>query len=99
MIQSHDTKVELDKPTYVGCDSLDLSKLHMLNCRYNTSETQFKGSYKVIYNATDNLNYLMEHADTYEWMKENRTEFDSSGSKREDMKDGNNKKVRGKSSD
>jgi hypothetical protein len=42
MIEAFTEKVVLDKPIYVGCAILDLSKLHMLRFHYNVIEKQLK---------------------------------------------------------
>jgi len=92
MIENYKEKVVLDKPIYIGCAILDLSKLHMLKFHYNVIEKNFKNTYKLIYSDTDSLIYLIYHDDIYEWVKDNREHFDLSDSKREDMKDNTNKK-------
>ncbi len=38
MIETYEEHVTLDKPIYVGCAILDLSKLHMLDFHYNVIE-------------------------------------------------------------
>ena len=82
MIENYKEKVILDKPIYIGCAILDLSKLHMLKFHYNVIEKNFKNQYKLIYSDTDSLIYLIHHDDIYEWMKGNREHFDLSDYKK-----------------
>ena len=42
MIEKYKTIVEMSKPIYVGCASLDLSELTMLQFHYNVIETILK---------------------------------------------------------
>jgi len=44
LIQTHKTNVVYDKPVYVGCSILDISKLRMMDFHYNTMENISKGS-------------------------------------------------------
>ena len=92
-------KVVYDKPVYVGCTILDLSKLHMTEFHYEVIHKNFKGIYSLVYGDTDSLTYSIQHDDIYEWIKNNREYFDLSDSIREDMKDNTNKKVPGKFKD
>ena len=42
LIQTHKTATLYDKPVYVGCAILDVSKLRMLDFHYNTMENNTK---------------------------------------------------------
>ena len=42
MIEKYKTKLVMNKPIYVGCANLDLSKLTMLEFHYNVIEKHFK---------------------------------------------------------
>ena len=44
LIQTHKTATVYDKPVYVGCAILDISKQRMLDFHYTTIEKNFKGS-------------------------------------------------------
>jgi hypothetical protein len=99
LIEMYRDKVIYDKPIYVGCTILDLSKLHMTEFHYEVIHKNFKGKYSFLYGDTDSLTYSIQHDDIYEWIKENREYFDLSDSIREDMKDNTNKKVPGKFKD
>jgi hypothetical protein len=99
LIETHKTKIVYDKPVYVGCTVLDLSKLHMLKFHYEVMEKQFGEKAKVVYSDTDSYVYEIEHPNIYEWMKENKTWFDLSKCKREDLRCDENKNVLGKFKD
>ena len=57
MIQTHKTSTVYDKPVYVGCAILDLSKLRMLDFHYNTIHKNLNGYYDLLYSDTDSLVY------------------------------------------
>jgi hypothetical protein len=96
LIETHKEKIVYDKPVYVGCAILDLSKLKMLEFHYNVIDKQFGNKAKLIYSDTDSFVYEIEHDDIYEWQKQNEDEwFDLSDSKRPDLKSDKNKKKLG----
>jgi hypothetical protein len=96
MIENYKTEIIYDKPVYVGCAILDLSKLKMLEFRYNVIDKQFGDRAKLIYSDTDSFVYEIEHEDIYDWQKQNEHEwFDLSDSKRLDLKSDKNKKKLG----
>jgi len=90
LIQEHKTKVVYDRPCYVGCAVLDLSKLHMLKFHYNIIEKNLKGKYDLIYSDTDSLVYHIRHQNFYKWQHENSDEFDLSNLTGKFKKDDNN---------
>ena len=53
MIETHKTKIVYDKPVYVGCAILDLSKLKMLEFHYHVLDNQFGDKAKLIYSDTE----------------------------------------------
>ena len=55
LIQTHKTATLYDKPVYVGCAILDLSKQRMLYFHYGTIEAHHKGKYDLLYSDTDSL--------------------------------------------
>ena len=96
LIETYREKIVYDKPVYVGCAILDLSKLKMLEFHYNVIDKQFGKRAKLIYSDTDSFVYEIEHEDIYKWQKENETDwFDLSDSKREDIQSNTNKKKLG----
>ena len=99
LIETFKTKIVYDKPVYVGCAVLDLSKLHMMDIHYNVIEAQFGNRAKLIYSDTDSFVYEIEHENIYDWIKDNKSWFDLSKSKREDLKCKDNENVLGKFKD
>ena len=99
LIETYKTKIVYDKPVYVGCAVLDLSKLHMMDFHYNVMEAQFGSRAKLIYSDTDSFVYEIEHENIYDWIKDNKEWFDLSKSKREDLKCKDNENVLGKFKD
>ena len=95
LIQTHKTSIVYDKPIYVGCSILDLSKIRMLDFHYNTIEANFKGKYNLLYSDTDSLVYQIEHKNLHKWMKANGNEFDLSNMS-DEYKDETNNNVLGK---
>ena len=57
MIEHAKTKVVMSKPIYVGCTSLDLSNLTMLEFHYNVIERMSNNNYTVSYCDTDSFGY------------------------------------------
>jgi hypothetical protein len=78
LIQTHKTQIVYDKPMYVGCCILDLSKVRMLDFHYNTMEKHHKYKYNLIYSDTDSLVYHVKHENLHQWMHDNPDEFDLS---------------------
>ncbi len=46
LIETHKTRIVYDKPVYVGCAILDLSKLHMLQFHYDVIQKKLRGQSK-----------------------------------------------------
>ena len=99
LIETHKTKLVYDKPMYIGCAILDLSKLHMLDFHYNVIQKQFGNRAKLIYSDTDSFVYEIEHNNIYDWIKENKEHFDLSKSERPDLNCKSNENVFGKFKD
>ena len=78
MIETYKTKIVYDKPVYVGCTVLDLSKLHMMDLHYNLMEPTFGEKAKIVYSDTDSFVYEIEHPNVYDWIGQNKTWFDLS---------------------
>ena len=66
---------------------------------YDVINKEFENKYDLIYSDTDSLVYNIYTDDLYDWIKNNKSHFDLSESKREDLKDNKNKKVLGKFKD
>ncbi len=96
LIETYKTRIVYDKPVYVGCSVLDLSKLHMMDFHYNVIQAQHGNKAKLIYSDTDSFVYEIEHDNIYNWTKENKKWFDLSKSERPDMKCNDNEGVFGK---
>ncbi len=78
LIQTHRTATIYDKPDYVGCAILDVSKERMLDFHYNTIEKEHKWKYDLLYSDTDSLVYQIKHKNLHKWFYENEDEFDLS---------------------
>ena len=74
----HKTATVYDKPVYVGCAILDISKERVLDFQYNTIHKHFNGSYDLLYSDTDSLVYQIKHKNLNKWLFENEDEFDLS---------------------
>jgi hypothetical protein len=79
LIPTHKTATIYDKPFYVGCAVLDLSKLRMLDFHYTTIEKKLTGKYDLLYSDTDSLIYHIQSKNLNKWMFEHEEEFDLSG--------------------
>ena len=99
MLEMYNMAITCNKPSYIGMNILDLSKLHMMKFHYEVIQKQFDDKADLLYSDTDSLVYSIEHEDIFEWIKENREHFDLSDSIRPDLKDNTNKKVIGKIKD
>ena len=60
LIQTHKTETVYDKPVYVGCAILDISKVKMMDFHYNTIHANLAGSYELLYSDTDSLIYHIQ---------------------------------------
>ena len=61
-----------NRPIYVGCSILDVSKLTMMKIQYDGMHKNFEKRYNSIYSDTDSLVYNIQPDDIYEWIKQNR---------------------------
>jgi len=64
-----------DRPSYIGCSILDISKVHMMKFVYEVIHSNFEGRYKIWYSDTDSLVINIKHLDIYEWIEENKKHF------------------------
>lgn len=96
MIEMYKKEIVYDKPIYVGTSILDLSKLTMMRYHYEVIAKNFN-NYQLIYSDTDSLVYNIYCDDIYEWIDNNKSEFDLSEDKY--RADNANKKVLGKMKD
>ena len=95
LIQMFKQELIYDRPSYIGCSILDLSKVHMMKFVYEVIHSNFEGRYTILYSDTDSLVIDIKHPDIYEWIKENKQHFDLAESSRADMKDHTNEKKLG----
>ena len=91
------TKVEMNKPVYLGQAILDLSKVVMYEFHYDYMKPKYGENLKICYMDTDSLVYHIKTEDFYEDMaKDVETRFDTSVYSEEDARPlpiGLNKKV------
>jgi len=93
-------KVELNKPIYVGCSVLDLSKTLMYDFHYDFIKRKYGNKAKLLGTDTDSLKYVIETEDLYKDMKKEKERFDFSEYPEEHFcYDESNKKVLGKMKD
>ena len=78
LVQMHKTSLIYDKPIYVGCCILEISKVRMMDLHYNTIHKHFENNYDLIYSDTDSLVFHIKHNKLYKWMSEHPDEFDLS---------------------
>ncbi len=99
LIELYKQEIKYDKPIYVGCTILDLSKRTMMDFHYNVIHKHFPGQYQLLYSDTDSVVYRLIVPDIYQWVGNYKEHFDLSESQRGDLKDDTNKKVLGKFKD
>ena len=92
LIQMFKQELIYDRPSYIGCNILDLSKVHMMKFVYEVIHSNFEGRYTILYSDTDSLVIDIKHPDIYEWIKENKQHFDLAESSGCDMKDHTNER-------
>ena len=68
--ETNKTRMVYDKPLYVGCAVLDLSKLHMMDFHYNVIQKAFGDRAKLTYSDMDSFVYEIEHDNIYELIGE-----------------------------
>ena len=72
------TKIELNKPIYVGFAILDLSKTLMYDFHYGYIKTKYGDNAQLCFTDTDSLLYDVKTADIYQDMAEDADKFDTS---------------------
>ena len=77
-VHSKQTKLLLNKPSYVGMCILELSKLVMYNFHYNYILPKYGKKAKLLFTDTDSLCYHIETEDIYSDFFEDRELFDNS---------------------
>lgn len=94
------TKLVLNRPIYVGCSILDISKILMYDFHYNFIKNRYNDGAKLLFTDTDSLCYEIETADIYSDMLNDRHLFDTSDYDRTHfLYSDDNKKVLGKMKD
>jgi len=79
-ISASKEKVLYNKPYYIGCAILDLSKVYMLDFHYNYMKVNYLNC-NLLYTDTDSLVYNIKTDDLYKDMYDNKDKFDLSNSK------------------
>lgn len=94
-------EVVMDKPIYVGCCVLELSKMVMYEFHYNYIKEKYGDKAKLIKTDTDSLEYFIECEDLYKDMFDDRDRFDLSDFPKDERNynDKTNMKVPGKMKD
>lgn len=93
------SEVFLNKPIYVGCAILDLSKIWMYQFHYGFIKAKYGNRARLLFTDTDSLCYHIQTDDLFSDFKENGTLFDFDGMPKDHvlhLKDNPNKKVLGK---
>ena len=72
------TKIELNKPIYVGFAILDLSKTLMYSFHYDYIKTRYGNNAQLCFTDTDSLLYDVKTADIYKDMAKDADKFDTS---------------------
>ena len=99
-IHVNKTKLELNKPIYIGFSVLDLSKHLMYDWYYNKLKKKYGENCTLLYTDTDSLLVDIKTNDVYKDMLETKDEYDFSDYQRDHpLYDETNKKVIGKMKD
>ena len=99
-LHSHNTRLKLNKPVYVGMCVLDLSKHLMYDWYYNTLKRKNDSNCTLLYTATDSLLVDLKTPDVYADMESMKTHYDFSDyPKDHPLFSEQNKKVIGKFKD
>lgn len=69
MVELSKTTTTLDKPVYIGCVVLDLSKYLMYDFWYNSIRKEYGDSAQLVYTDTDSLIFSVETEDIYADLK------------------------------
>lgn len=76
--QNKVTNLILNKPVYVGCAILDLSKIIMYNFHYNTMVKAYGPNLNLLFTDTDSLMYEIFTEDVYKDMEHFQEQLDTS---------------------
>ena len=98
-IESTPKTVKYDKPCYIGCAILDISKIYMLDFYYDYMIPKYKENVKLIYTDTDSFVFEVKTEDLYQDQYDDRHLFDLSNVQIEKFYDKSNAKVVGKFKD
>ena len=98
-IHVYKTKLELNKPIYIGFSVLELSKHLMYDWYYNKLKKKYGENCTLLYTDTDSLLVDIKTNDVYKDMLETKDEYDFSDPKDHPLYDETNKKVIGKMKD
>ena len=99
-IQMKKTKLKLNKPVYIGCSILDISKIFMYDFHYSYIMSKYGLNAKLLFTDTDSLCYQIQTDDIYHDMAQDSHLFDTSDYPIEHpLYNTTNKKVLGKMKD
>ena len=77
-IENKVTNLVLNKPVYVGCTILDLSKTIMYDFHYNVMTPRYGSNLNLLFTDTDSLMYEIFTDDIYQDMTQFQDYFDTS---------------------
>lgn len=77
-VENKRTNLLLNKPVYVGCTILELSKIVMYDFHYNVMQKRYGDCLNLLFTDTDSLCYEIFTGDIYEDMKQFHQYFDTS---------------------
>ena len=77
-IQVHKSRLELNRPVYVGMSVLDISKHRMYDFYYNELREQYGDRCQLLYTDTDSLLLEIQTEDVYEDMTKHPELYDTS---------------------
>lgn len=77
-VENKRTNLLLNKPVYVGCTILELSKIVMYDFHYNVMQKRYGDCLNLLFTDTDSLCYEIFTGDIYEDIKQFHQYFDTS---------------------